>query len=41
MRISMRELIENGSLGEVHPRTWAPFVLVGEGPRGKRALLLS
>jgi CHAT domain-containing protein len=31
MRISMRELIENGSLGEVHPRTWAPFVVVGEG----------
>jgi CHAT domain-containing protein len=31
MRISMRELIEHGSLAEVHPRMWAPFVVVGEG----------
>jgi CHAT domain-containing protein len=31
MRISMRELIENGLLDEVHPRMWAPFVVVGEG----------
>jgi hypothetical protein len=31
MRISMRDTIENGSLDEVHPRSWAPFVVVGEG----------
>jgi CHAT domain-containing protein len=31
MRISMRELIEKGTLDEVHPRMWAPFVVVGEG----------
>ena len=30
MRISMRELIENGALAEVHPRIWAPFVVVAE-----------
>ena len=30
-RLSMRELIEKGSPAEAHPRTWAPFVVVGEG----------
>jgi hypothetical protein len=31
MHISMRALIERGSLDEMHPRRWAPFVVVGEG----------
>jgi CHAT domain-containing protein len=30
-RISMRDLIEKGTLGEAHPSQWAPFVVVGEG----------
>ena len=30
-RISMRELIEKGSLAEAHASQWAPFVVVGEG----------
>jgi CHAT domain-containing protein len=30
-RLSMRELIERGSLTEAHPSQWAPFVVVGEG----------
>ena len=30
-RLSMRELIEKGSLAEAHPSQWAPFVVVGEG----------
>jgi len=30
MRLSMRHLINNGSLDETHPAQWAPFVLVGE-----------
>jgi CHAT domain-containing protein len=32
-RVSMRELIEKGSLAEAHPSLWAPFVVVGEGGR--------
>jgi CHAT domain-containing protein len=32
-RISMRDLIEQGTLGEAHPSQWAPFVVVGEGAR--------
>jgi hypothetical protein len=35
MRISMRELIEKGSLPEAHPSQWAPFVVVGEGAASK------
>ena len=31
MRISMRNLMTNGSLVEAHPSLWAPFVVVGEG----------
>jgi CHAT domain-containing protein len=31
LRISMRELIQEGSLADAHPSAWAPFVLVGEG----------
>jgi CHAT domain-containing protein len=31
MRISMRDLIDKGSLPEAHPSQWAPFVVVGEG----------
>jgi CHAT domain-containing protein len=31
LRLSMRELIENGEGLEVHPAQWAPFVVVGEG----------
>ncbi len=31
LRVSMRELIEKGSLLEAHPSQWAPFVVVGEG----------
>jgi CHAT domain len=30
-RLSMRELIEKGSLAEAHPSQWAPFAVVGEG----------
>jgi len=30
-RVSMRELIEKGSLAEAHPAMWAPFAVVGEG----------
>jgi hypothetical protein len=30
-RISMRNLIEKGTLGEAHPSQGAPFVVVGEG----------
>ena len=30
-RLSMRELIDKGSLAEAHPSMWAPFVVVGEG----------
>ena len=30
-RISMRELIDKGTLFDAHPSQWAPFVLVGEG----------
>jgi len=32
-RVSMKELIEKGSLLEAHPKQWAPFVVVGEGAR--------
>ncbi len=32
-RLSMRSLIEKGTLAETHPSMWAPFVLVGEGTR--------
>ena len=32
-RLSMRELIHNGSLNDAHPMQWAPFVVVGEGAR--------
>ena len=31
LRISMRNLMTNGSLVEAHPSLWAPFVVVGEG----------
>jgi CHAT domain-containing protein len=37
LRLSMRELIENGSAAEAHPSMWAPFVLVGEGTIGPPA----
>jgi CHAT domain-containing protein/tetratricopeptide (TPR) repeat protein len=30
LRLSMKELIEKGSLAESHPTMWAPFVVVGE-----------
>ena len=30
-RVSMRELIEGGSLADAHPSQWAPFIVVGEG----------
>jgi hypothetical protein len=30
-RLSMKELIEKGSLSEAHPSQWAPFIVVGEG----------
>ena len=30
-RISMRDLIQTGTLAEAHPSQWAPFVVVGEG----------
>jgi CHAT domain-containing protein len=33
LRISMRELIDKGTLAEAHPSQWAPFVVVGEGRR--------
>jgi CHAT domain-containing protein len=32
-RLSMKELIEKGSLAQAHPAMWAPFVVVGEGAR--------
>ena len=32
-RLSMRELMEKGSLAEAHPSQWAPFVVVGEGAK--------
>jgi CHAT domain-containing protein/tetratricopeptide (TPR) repeat protein len=32
-RLSMRDLVEKGSLAETHPAMWAPFVVVGEGAR--------
>jgi hypothetical protein len=31
--VSMKELIETGSLAEAHPTMWEPFVVVGEGAR--------
>jgi len=31
-RLSMHALIEKGSLAEVPPSQWAPFVVVDEGP---------
>src|SRR6185369_473257 len=31
--LSMKSLIEKGTLAETHPSMWAPFVLVGEGTR--------
>jgi CHAT domain-containing protein/tetratricopeptide (TPR) repeat protein len=31
MRVSMRALIEDGTLADAHPSRWAPFVVVGEG----------
>ena len=31
LRVSMKELIEKGSLAEAHPSQWGPFVVVGEG----------
>lgn len=37
MRLAMRNLIENGSAAEAHPRQWAPFVVVGEGGATTRA----
>jgi hypothetical protein len=30
-RVSMRELIQKGSIVDAHPSQWAPFVIVGEG----------
>ena len=33
LRVSMRRLLEKGTLAEAHPTIWAPFVLVGEGAR--------
>jgi CHAT domain-containing protein/tetratricopeptide (TPR) repeat protein len=32
-RLSMRDLVEKGSVAETHPSIWAPFVVVGEGAR--------
>jgi CHAT domain-containing protein len=32
-RVSMRDLIEKGTLADEHPSQWAPFVVVGEGAR--------
>ena len=32
-RLSMRSLIEKGTLAETHPSMWAPFVSVCEGTR--------
>ena len=37
MRLAMRNLIDNGSAAEAHPRQWAPFVVVGEGGATTRA----
>lgn len=31
VRRAMIEIIDNGSADEVHPRYWAPFMIVGEG----------
>jgi CHAT domain-containing protein len=33
LRISMKDLIENGDLSDAPPSQWAPFVVVGEGAR--------
>ena len=33
LRISMREIINNGRVWQAHPSQWAPFVVVGEGER--------
>jgi len=30
-RVSMRALVESGTLAQAHPEQWAPFVVVGEG----------
>jgi len=30
-RVSMKELIQKGSIVDAHPSQWAPFVIVGEG----------
>jgi hypothetical protein len=30
-RLSMKGLIQKGSLADAHPTMWAPFVVVGEG----------
>ena len=30
-RVSMKELIQRGSIVQAHPSQWAPFVMVGEG----------
>jgi CHAT domain-containing protein/tetratricopeptide (TPR) repeat protein len=38
MRMSMRELIEKGTLPEAHPSYWAPFIVVGEGGVGTKPL---
>jgi CHAT domain-containing protein len=35
LRGSMLALIDNGAPHEAHPTYWAPFVLVGEGGRGR------
>ena len=35
MRLSMLALIDMGSQEEAHPAFWAPFVVVGEGGRGR------
>jgi CHAT domain-containing protein len=35
LRRSMLALIDNGAPHEAHPAYWAPFVLVGEGGRGR------
>jgi CHAT domain-containing protein len=30
-RVSMKELIQKGTIVDAHPSQWAPFVIVGEG----------
>ena len=35
LRRSMLALIDKGEAHEAHPAYWAPFVLVGEGGRGR------